>query len=185
MAPLPAPGNSTPVTEASGGSEENATAAARAHTKADAEETEDSENGAASGDDGDDDSQTDTEKGDISSESGSEGSASSGGDETGGPVTPGGGSGGSGKQSVSSKEKGRIPLAQTDKLSAPTGGGTERNNDYQREMYSDAAADTKSYWIRWRRKRPVSSLSPNAHENSTMWLKIYPTGIFTRVFTSE
>ena len=134
-------GNSTPVPEASGGSEENATAAARAQTKADAEETEDSENGAGSGDDGDDDSQTDTEKGDISSESGSEGSGSSGGDETGGPVTPGGGSGGSGKQSVSSKEKGRIPLAQTDKLSAPTGGGTERNNDYQREMYSDAAAD--------------------------------------------
>ncbi len=47
----------------------------------------------------------------------------------------------SGKQSVSDEETGRIPLSQTDRVSAPSGGTTEYNSEYERERYDHAAED--------------------------------------------
>ncbi len=48
------------------------------------------------------------------------------------------------KQSVSGEEKGRIPLTQTERVSAPVGGKTERNDDYKRERYDNAAKDIEN-----------------------------------------
>lgn len=45
------------------------------------------------------------------------------------------------KSEVSSTETGRIPLRQTDTLSAPTGGTTERNDDFEASPYDNAASD--------------------------------------------
>lgn len=134
-------GNSSAVPEASSGSEESATASARAKTRAEASESEDeSESGGESAS-----PQTDSENEENESESGENNSGSGGSSgadsEAEGEATPGGAMAGSGKQEVSKGEKGRIPLQQTDRLSSPVGGTTERNDDYQREMYSGAAED--------------------------------------------
>lgn len=47
----------------------------------------------------------------------------------------------SGKQETSESEGGRIPLEHTDHVSAPVGGTTEYNDDYEREKYDRAASD--------------------------------------------
>ncbi len=45
------------------------------------------------------------------------------------------------KQEITDAETGRIPLHQTEKVSAPTGGTIEHNNNYERERYDNAAKD--------------------------------------------
>lgn len=45
------------------------------------------------------------------------------------------------RQDVSSKEKGRIPLHYTDRVSEPEGGGTQRDLEYDEEPYEHAAED--------------------------------------------
>lgn len=130
-------GNSTPVPEASGGSEESATAAARTQTHAEAasagNESETEEEDTVP--------QTDSENEENPSESGgASGASGSGGDES-GEAMPGGSMPGSGKQEVSEGEGGRIPHHQTEGLSNPVGGTTTRNNAYQREQYDRAASD--------------------------------------------
>lgn len=126
-------GSSTPVPEASGGSEESATAAARAQTRAEAAE---SEGGGSESEEEASVPQTEPENEESPSESGE----SSGGDES-GEALAGGSVASSGKQETSSSEEGRIPLQQTEKLSAPVGGTTVRNDQYEREQYDNAAAD--------------------------------------------
>lgn len=114
-------GNSTPVPEASGGSEISATAGSRAKTQEDAEESS---------------AQTETEKEENQSESGET--------ETDALEAEGSfdGSGtGAGKQEVSESESGRIPYQQSESLSEPLGGTTEKNDTYEREHYDKAAAD--------------------------------------------
>lgn len=126
-------GSSTPVPEASGGSEESATAAARAQTRA---EAAGSEGGGSESEEEASVPQTEPENEESPSESGE----SSGGDES-GEALAGGSVASSGKQETSSSEEGRIPLQQTEKLSAPVGGTTVRNDQYEREQYDNAAAD--------------------------------------------
>lgn len=125
-------GNSAPVSEAAGETEESATAGKRAQTRADAEnsaEPEEEEEKAGG-------SQTETEESENPSESGENQSS----DEEGEIPLDGGGPG-SGKQEVSNAEQGRIPYHQSESLSEPLGGTTERNEDYEREQYDRAASD--------------------------------------------
>lgn len=117
-------GNSTPVPEASGDSETSATAGSRAKTQEDVEESDENS------------PQTETEKEENPSESGEAGAED--------PEMEGSfdGSGtGSGKQEVSENEGGRIPHQQSESLSEPLGGTTEKNDTYEREHYDKAAAD--------------------------------------------
>lgn len=126
-------GSSTPVPEASGGTEESATAGKRAQTHADAENsTEPPEENA----EGEGVSQTEPEQEENASESGEDNATSEG------EMSPAMDSGlGSGKQEVSDTEKGRIPYQQSESLSEPVGGTTETNDAYEREQYDRAAAD--------------------------------------------
>lgn len=121
-------GSSTPVPEASGGSEESATAGKRAQTHADAESEDESEET--------DSSQTDSETEENPSGSGGSDNSS---DEDAAPID--GGSSSSGKQETSDTEQGRIPYHQSESLSEPVGGSVEKNEDYEREHYDSAAAD--------------------------------------------
>lgn len=115
-------GNSTPVPEASGETEESATADKRAQTHADAEN--------------EDDSQTDSETEENPSGSGESDNSS---DEDAIPLN--GRNSGSGKEETSDNEQGRIPYHQSESLSEPVGGSVEKNEDYEREYYDRAAAD--------------------------------------------
>nr|WP_289692175.1 nitric oxide reductase activation protein NorD [Enterocloster clostridioformis] len=115
-------GNSTPVPEASGETEESATAGKRAQTHADAEN--------------EDDSQTDSETEENPSGSGESDNSS---DEDAIPLN--GRNSGSGKEETSDNEQGRIPYHQSESLSEPVGGSVEKNEDYEREHYDRAAAD--------------------------------------------
>lgn len=115
-------GNSTPVPEASGETEESATADKRAQTHADAEN--------------EDDSQTDSETEENPSGSGESDNSS---DEDAIPLN--GRNSGSGKEETSDTEQGRIPYHQSESLSEPVGGSVEKNEDYEREHYDRAAAD--------------------------------------------
>lgn len=115
-------GNSTPVPEASGETEESATAGKRAQTHADAEN--------------EDDSQTDSETEENPSGSGESDNSS---DEDAIPLN--GRNSGSGKEETSDTEQGRIPYHQSESLSEPVGGSVEKNEDYEREHYDRAAAD--------------------------------------------
>ena len=45
------------------------------------------------------------------------------------------------KQGITSSEKGRLPHEQTDRVSNPVGGSIEKNNEYEPEIYSNAASD--------------------------------------------
>lgn len=115
-------GNSTPVPEASGETEESATAGKRAQTHADAEN--------------EDDSQTDSKTEENPSGSGESDNSS---DEDAIPLN--GRNSGSGKEETSDNEQGRIPYHQSESLSEPVGGSVEKNEDYEREHYDRAAAD--------------------------------------------
>ena len=121
-------GSSTPVPEASDGSEESATAGKRAQTHADAESEDDSRETEGF--------QTDSET--EEKPSGSGGSNNSSDKET-APID--GGSSGAEKQETADTEQGRIPYHQSESLSEPVGGSIERNDDYEREQYDRAASD--------------------------------------------
>ncbi len=101
----------------------SATAKNRAATQSDAEGV---------GGDNDSDSQTDSENADPSSESG-ESNDDAGIFASGGTAE--------GKQEKSESEGGRIPFHQTESVSEPLGGTTERDDTYEREPYDNAAAD--------------------------------------------
>ena len=45
------------------------------------------------------------------------------------------------KQGITSSEKGRLPHEQTDRVSNPVGGSIEKNDEYEPEIYSNAASD--------------------------------------------
>lgn len=125
-------GSSTPVPEASGSSEESATAGKRAQTHADAEESE--ETGAEESEDSAPQTETETEE--NPSESGeNSGPPEDAASMEGASANP------SGKQETSSTEQGRIPYHQSESLSEPVGGTTERNDAYEREQDDRAAAD--------------------------------------------
>ncbi len=128
-------GSSTPVPEASGGSEEeSATAAARAKTREDAEESENAgESGTGASDEGEDVEEP--------PESGGGGAGAKSGESVSGDGVAGGSMSGTGKQEVAEGETGRIALKQTDRVSSPVGGTIERNEQYEREQYDRAAAD--------------------------------------------
>ena len=127
-------GSSTPVPEASGGSETSATAGARAKTQEEAEENKDEE--APEEEDGSS-PQTETENDENSSESGE--AASEPSEESEGSFHDSGSK--SEKQETTENESGRIPYQQTESLSEPLGGTTERNESYERKHYDRAAAD--------------------------------------------
>lgn len=131
-------GSSTPVPEASGGSEESATAAARVQTRA---EAAGSEGGRSESEEEASVPQTEPEDEENPSESGEENHASGSDRGEAGEALAGGSVESTGKQEVSSGEEGRIPLHQTENLSAPVGGTTTRNDQYEREQYDNAAAD--------------------------------------------
>lgn len=122
-------GNSTPVPEASGGSNSSATAEARSQTKAEAKEDEIPNES--------DMSQTESENEENPSES--DGPKSS--EEETSQAIPCGAIQNASKQEVTSEETERIPLQQSETLSAPVGGTTVMNEDYQREQYDKAASD--------------------------------------------
>ncbi len=136
-------GDSTPVAERPNNSGASATGINRAKTKKDAESEEETEEpDAGSGDDEDEENpppQTETENKKNPSESGGEDEPDGSDSEGLSPMDGNMGSGG--KQEVSSSEGKRIPYHQTDRLSNPTGGTTERDEDYQREKYEHASAD--------------------------------------------
>lgn len=127
-------GSSTPVPEASGGSETSATAGARAKTQEDAEKNKEDEE--PKEEDGST-PQTETENEENPSESGKEEPKAS--EESEGSFN--GSSPNSGKQETTEDEGGRIPYQQTESLSEPLGGTTEKNESYEREHYDRAAAD--------------------------------------------
>ena len=129
-------GSGTPVPEASGDEETSATAGKRAQTRADAEA--EAESGGESGEETEKSElpQTDPESDKPLSES-EERHAPSGEGE----ISLGGELGGSGKQKTSESEGGRIPYHQSESLSEPLGGMTERNDNYRREQDDRAAAD--------------------------------------------
>ena len=60
-------------------------------------------------------------------------------DDVGAPLDSAGGA--SSKQETTDHEGGRIPEHQTDSVSAPVGGSTEYDDEYQREMNENAASD--------------------------------------------
>ncbi len=122
-------GNSTPVPEASGGSNSSATAEARSQTKAEAKEDEIPNES--------DMSQTESENEENPSESDGQKSSE---EETSQAMSCGAIQNAS-KQEVTSEETERIPLQQSETLSAPVGGTTVINEDYQREQYDKAASD--------------------------------------------
>ena len=45
------------------------------------------------------------------------------------------------KQGITSSEKGRLPHEQTDRVSNPVSGSVEKNDEYEPEIYSNAASD--------------------------------------------
>lgn len=125
-------GSSTPVPEASRGSETSATAGARAKTQEDAEKNKEDEE--PKEEDGSS-PQTEAENEEKPSESGEpESSQESEGSFNGSGVN-------SGKQETTESENGRIPYQQTESLSEPLGGTTEKSGSYEREHYDRAAAD--------------------------------------------
>lgn len=117
-------GSSAPVSEPSGSDERSATAGKRAQTHADAEPEQETT------------PQTDLETEESPSESGKNNSAPK---EASIPID--GAAGDSGKQETTASEKGRIPYHQSESLSEPVGGITERNDAYERQQDERAAAD--------------------------------------------
>jgi len=152
-----ASGDTEPVAEQSGTankpsarSKRQATAkqATAAKSSDSDEKSEDDENAAAAtagGSSGDDDSGDESESGNggaNESESGDEGGDQS---EAGHPMEGAAAEdqGGTSEphQNVSSEETGRIPLTQTDHLSAPAGGETTRDDEYTGSGYANSASD--------------------------------------------
>ena len=128
-------GGGMPVPEASELSEGSVTAEKRAATHADAadaKETEENGEGAAC----EDSPKTGTEPEEKSSGLGGNSAPSEGGTAVRSAVPRH-----AGKQKSSESEGGRIPYHQSESLSEPMGGTTERNDSYERERDERAAAD--------------------------------------------
>ena len=127
-------GNTTPVPEASSGTQQSTAAAERAKTHSEADSSTSPEESETV-------PQTDSKNEDNSSESGAlpKKSAQDEGDSTG--TISGGSISGSEKQETTDCEGGRIPLQQTERLSTPVGGSTTKNNEYHRKQYDRAASD--------------------------------------------
>ena len=126
-------GSGTPVLGSEKIKSSGSNAAARAKTRAMAEEsdsgTDENESGGAAGEDNKPDQE----------ESENESGNTPGSDEI---LNSEDFSGtGSGKQETTDQEGGRIPFHQTDSVSEPVGGETEYDSDYQREHNDRAAAD--------------------------------------------
>ena len=68
-------------------------------------------------------------------------SEAAGDDAPSGAESPGGGYNTGEKLGADEKERGRIPLTQTDGVTDPAGGTTERDDEYERQMNENAAAD--------------------------------------------
>lgn len=128
-------GNSTPVPEASGSTEETATVNARYQTHLDASKSQ------SDPDESDTVPQIDPENKENSSESGGRSNANDSDKDISAGAVSSGHKSGSEKQETTSGEGRRIPLKQTESFSTPVGGSTTRNNEYQREKYDRAASD--------------------------------------------
>ena len=130
-------------TQANAAQTETAEESSEAESSETASQTETAEEGSGT-DSAETASQTETEKNSEKSQSGgnSSGANQSGPspDSSGNSVTPMGASG-NGKWGATPTEMGRIPLQQTRKLSEPTGGTTEYNDDYEATACENAAAD--------------------------------------------
>ena len=136
-------GDSTPVSQSSGGLINPATALTRAKTKSDAGKSGSENNSKDSENESEEEnatSQTETENEKKSSQSGDENNTDPIEDGL-APLDDGGNC--CGKQDVSADEGGRIPYHQTDTLYAPEGGTIEYDKDYQREKYDRAASDVE------------------------------------------
>ena len=136
-------GDSTPVSQSSGGLINPATALKRAKTKLDAGKSGSENNSKDSENESEEEnatSQTETENEKKSSQSGDENNTDPIEDGL-APLDDGGNC--CGKQDVSADEGGRIPYHQTDTLYAPEGGTIEYDKDYQREKYDRAASDVE------------------------------------------
>ena len=140
---------SAPVAEEDESEEISAgkTAAGRAKTHKDAEESPDDEDGSEnSGDEENEDSDdAETEDGSEDSEDGEEEEDSGTSGEQPEEIDPDAflinNLGKEGKQKTSEKEKGRIKLKQTTDVSNPAGGSVTRDEDYERECDERAADD--------------------------------------------
>ena len=99
-------------------------------------EGEDAQTGSGAGEEPESEEETETSAGGAAGET--DDSDQSAGDETavqlGGGPTPS-------HQKVSDQEGGRIPLQETSEVSAPEGGTSERDDDYEGSGYTGAAAD--------------------------------------------
>ena len=163
-------GSGRPVAEESGSPGVSVTIAKRAQTQTDAEESRvDKEETAPKAEPGEESasqeekeldvsgtetgvSQTETEQEENSSESG-EGSGASVEEIPNGMLL-----GAAGKQAVSAAEQGRVPYHQSEALSEPVGGTTERNEDYKREQDNRAAADIERILERMAEKAACEQL---------------------------
>ena len=118
--------------------QQRAATAALAASSNDSEENEgeDAQTGSGAGEEPESEEETETSAGGAAGET--DDSDQSAGDETavqlGGGPTPS-------HQKVSDQEGGRIPLQETSEVSAPEGGTSERDDDYEGSGYTGAAAD--------------------------------------------
>lgn len=114
--------------------------------EAEKSDDENSDDGSAEGENSDgkensdenDSSQTETKNSGNESQSGEDNST---GEISDGDADSGNGMYDGHKQDVTSSEKGRLPHEQTDCVSDPIGGSVEKNDEYEPEIYSNAASD--------------------------------------------
>jgi len=146
-------GTSIPVTEAAGASSSPAAAGKRAKTKqlaatasnpseSEDENDDESESGAnAAGENkSEDEKEEKSGSGDSAADENESEDAGSGSSQEAKGFDDGSASG-SPHQNVSSEEQGRIPLEETDKLSEPTSGEFERDDEYTGTGYTGSASD--------------------------------------------
>lgn len=146
-----AEGETSPVQSAGNESNASATGKNRAKTRlklqeAEKSDDENSDDGSGEGENSDgeensdenDSSQTETENSENESQSGEDNST---GEISDGDADSGNGMYDGHKQDVTSSEKGRLPHEQTDCVSDPIGGSVEKNDEYEPEIYSNAASD--------------------------------------------
>ena len=146
-----AEGETFPVQSAGNESNASATGKNRAKTRLKLQETEkssdeNSDDGSADGEKSDGEENSDENDSSQTETENSENESQSGEDSSTGEISDGDADDGSGmydghKQDVTSSEKGRLPHEQTDRVSDPVGGSVEKNDEYEPEIYSNAASD--------------------------------------------
>ena len=144
-------GSSHAVAEASGGTEQSATAAKRQATQkaADKSKEGEEEQGASGG--GEDESE---EKSSEAEGSGSDPNVEVDEGRTGGGIS-------GGKQDVTSAEGGRIPYHQTESVETEGEGLFETDADYQRERYEAAASDIEKLLEKMAERAACTELENN------------------------